>query len=436
MDITHSTQQEQDIIHSTRIGIIGGGQLGLMLSEAAHAMGFASVTVLDPTPQCPASNIAEQIIGSLKDPESLRLLAERSDILTYEIEHINTEALQALKAEETNIKICPSPALLTIIQNKYQQKAFLAQHNIPVAPFLSIDAYADLEYAIQMWGYPLVLKAKKDAYDGRGNARINKAEDITAALEKLLQYPMTDRGHKENQTSPPASPDVDDSNRTIPNRSSSHWACPNGFALGDRELYVEQCLDLEKELGLMTARNACGESVSHPVVEMIHARDICQTVIAPARITQAQLSQAQEIAHRAIDALSGIGIFGVELFLDKAGKIWLNEIAPRPHNLGHYTIEACQTSQYVQHLRAITNLHLTSTAMLYPVAVMENILGTRNGLAKPAWTHDYDQEHVFVHLYGKRETKIDRKMGHITVVGNNLDRVYQQAKEARAVLSI
>ena len=390
LDITHSTQQEQDIIHSTRIGIIGGGQLGLMLSEAARAMGFASVTVLDPTPQCPASYVADQIVGSLKDPQSLRLLAERSDILTYEIEHINTKALQALKAEEINIKICPSPALLTIIQDKYEQKEFLAQHNIPVAPFLSIDAYADLERALQTWGYPLVLKAKKDAYDGRGNARINKAEDIKVALEKL----------------------------------------------GDRELYVEQCLDLEKELGLMTARNARGESVSHPVVEMIHARDICQTVIAPAHITQAQLSQAQEIAHRAIDALAGIGIFGVELFLDKAGKIWLNEIAPRPHNLGHYTIEACQTSQYVQHLRAITNLHLTSTAMLYPVAVMENILGTRNALAKPAWTHDYDQEHVFVHLYGKRETKIDRKMGHITVVGNNLDRVYQQAKEARAALSI
>ena len=390
LDITHSTQQEQDIIHSTRIGIIGGGQLGLMLSEAARAMGFASVTVLDPTPQCPASYVAGQIVGSLKDPQSLRLLAERSDILTYEIEHINTEALQALKAEEINIKICPSPALLAIIQDKYEQKAFLAQHNIPVAPFLAIDSYADLERALQTWGYPLVLKAKKDAYDGRGNARINKAEDIKVALEKL----------------------------------------------GDRELYVEQCLDLEKELGLMTARNARGESVSHPVVEMIHARDICQTVIAPAHITQAQLSQAQEIAHRAIDALAGIGIFGVELFLDKAGKIWLNEIAPRPHNLGHYTIEACQTSQYVQHLRAIANLHLTPTAMLYPVAVMENILGTRNGLAKPAWTHDYDQEHVFVHLYGKRETKIDRKMGHITVVGNNLDRVYQQAKEARAALSI
>lgn len=391
MDTIYPTQtREEEIIHSTRIGIIGGGQLGLMLSEAARVMGFASVTVLDPTPQCPASRVAEQIVGSLKDPQSLRLLAERSDILTYEIEHINTEALQALKTKELNIKIYPSPDLLAIIQNKYRQKEFLAQHNIPVAPFLSIASYADLEHAIQMWGYPLVLKAKKDAYDGRGNARINTAEDIEAALVKL----------------------------------------------GERELYVEQCIDLEKELGLMTARNARGESVSHPVVEMMHARDICQTVIAPAPIAEEQLYQAQEMAHQAIDALSGIGIFGVELFLDKAGKIWLNEIAPRPHNLGHYTIEACQTSQYVQHLRAVTNLHLTSTAMLYPVSVMENILGTRNGPAEPRRIPDYDHEHVFIHLYGKRETKIDRKMGHITVVGNDLDRVYEQAKEARAALSI
>jgi phosphoribosylaminoimidazole carboxylase PurK protein len=235
-----------------------------------------------------------------------------------------------------------------------------------------------------------VLKARKDAYDGRGNARINKVEDVEAALEKL----------------------------------------------GDRELYVERCIDLEKELGLMTARNARGESVSHPVVEMMHVRDICQTVVAPASICEEQLYQAQEIARRAIDVLAGIGIFGVELFLDKGGKIWLNEIAPRPHNLGHYTIEACQTSQYVQHLRAVVNLPLTSTAMLYPVAVMENILGTRDGTAEVVWSRDYDREHVFVHVYGKRETKIDRKMGHITVIGDDLARVYQQAKEARAALSI
>jgi 5-(carboxyamino)imidazole ribonucleotide synthase len=391
LDTTHPTQtQEEETIRSTRIGIIGGGQLGLMLSEAAREMGFARVTVLDPTPRCPASSVAEQIVGSLKDPQSLRLLAERSDILTYEIEHINTEALQALKAEEINIQIYPSPDLLTIIQNKYRQKEFLAQHNIPVAPFLSVDSFKNLEHAIQIWGYPLVLKAKMDAYDGRGNARINTAEDIEEALVKLV----------------------------------------------DRELYVEQCVDLEKELGLMTARNARGETVSHPVVEMIHVRDICQTVIAPARITEEQLSQAQEIARQAIDALSGIGIFGVELFLDKAGKIWLNEIAPRPHNLGHYTIEACQTSQYVQHLRAVLNLHLTSTAMLYPVAVMENILGTRNGPIALRGVPDYDHEHIFVHLYGKRATRIDRKMGHITVVGDNLDQVYQKAKGARAALSI
>src|SRR5262249_20840682 len=158
-----------------RVGIIGGGQLGLMLGEAARAMGFARVTVLDPTPGCPASRVAEQIVGGLKDAGALRLLAGRSDILTYEIEHINTEALQALMAEEVNIQIYPAPDLLAIIQNKYRQKEFLAQHNIPVAPFLAVDSFRDLERAIEMWGYPLVLKARMDAYDGRGNARINTA---------------------------------------------------------------------------------------------------------------------------------------------------------------------------------------------------------------------------------------------------------------------
>ena len=380
--------EEAEIISTTRIGIIGGGQLGLMISEAAIKLGYASITVLDPTPQCPASSVADQIVGSLKDQQALRQLADRSDVLTYEIEHINTEALQTLQNE--GVKIYPAPELLAIIQNKFEQKEFLTRHNIPVAPYMSITAPADIEQAVQAWGYPLVLKAKKDAYDGRGNARINGPDDITPALERL----------------------------------------------GDRELYLEKCLDLDKELGIMIARNERGETSTFPVVEMIHARDICLTVLAPATISAALQQEVQEIALHAIDTLKGIGIFGVEFFLDKQGKIWLNEIAPRPHNSGHYTIEACQTSQFEQQLRAVTNLTLTSTRMLYPVAVMENILGERNGPTAIQWSHDYDHEHVFPHLYGKRETKIDRKMGHITVVGEDLDSVYKQAKEARASLSL
>jgi 5-(carboxyamino)imidazole ribonucleotide synthase len=379
---------EQERIRSTRIGIIGGGQLGLMLSEAARAMGYAGITVLDPTPHCPAAVSAEQIVGSLQDPAALGQLAERSDILTYEIEHISTTALQTLS--DAGACIYPAPQLLAIIQDKYAQKEFMTQHNIPVAAYCAIETRADLERAIAAWGYPLVLKARKDAYDGRGNARINSAADIEPALAKL----------------------------------------------GDRELYVEQCLALQKELGLMIARNARGDTAVYPVVEMQHARDICESVLAPARITPQQAAQAQSMALRAIDCLQGIGIFGVELFLDSAGHLWLNEIAPRPHNLGHYTIEGCVTSQFEQHLRAVTNLTLTSTALRYPAVVMENILGTRNGPAEPRWLTDYDREHVFVHLYGKRETRVDRKMGHLTIVGEDLEQIYQQAKETRATLSI
>ncbi|MBV9256562.1 MAG: ATP-grasp domain-containing protein, partial [Ktedonobacteraceae bacterium] len=285
------TDQEAAIVSSTHIGIIGGGQLGLMTAEAARAMSYGGITVLDPTPRCPASLVAEQIVGSLKDPLAILKLATHADILTYEIEHINTHALLALQAEGT--KISPAPDLLAIIQNKYQQKEFLAQHNIPVAPFMSVDGVADIKHAAELWGYPLVLKAKKDAYDGRGNARINRPDDIAPAREKL----------------------------------------------GERELYVEKCLDLDKEIGLMIARNERGEIVTHPVVEMIHARDICQVVLAPAPIDSSLQLEAQDIARRVLGYLGGIGIFGIEFFLDTAGKIWLNEIAPRPHNLGHYTIE-------------------------------------------------------------------------------------------------
>lgn len=382
------TNQEIAVVSSTRVGIIGGGQLGLMIAEAGRDMGYSGITVLDPITHSPASLAAEQIVGSLKDLMAIRKLANQADILTYEIEHINTDALRTLQAE--GVRIAPSPTILAIIQNKFQQKEFLAQHSIPVAPFMSIDSPADIERAAQLWGYPLVLKAKKDAYDGRGNARINQAQDIAPALEKL----------------------------------------------GERELYVEKCLDLAKEIGLMIARNERGEIVTHPVVEMIHARDICQVVLAPAPIDLSLQLEAQDIARRVLGYLGGVGIFGIEFFLDTAGKLWLNEIAPRPHNLGHYTIEACKTSQFTQLLRAITNLPLGSTDMLYPAAAMINILGERNGTADPYWLDDYDPDNAFVHIYGKRETKVDRKMGHITVVGDDLFDVYKHAQEVRAALSI
>lgn len=351
-------------------------------------MGYASVTVLDPTPQCPASVVAEQIVGNLKDPAALRQLAQQADILTYEIEHINTSVLKAL--QEEGATIYPSPDSLAMIQDKYQQKVFLAEHGIPVAPFQEVFSAKDSERAAHEWGYPLVLKAKKDAYDGRGNARINQPQDIEQAIARM----------------------------------------------GKRELYVEKCLDIDKEIGLMIARNQRGEIATHPVVQMLHERDICQTVLAPVPIAAALQREAQDIAIQTAGYLEGAGIFGIEMFLDTTGAIWLNEIAPRPHNLGHYSIEACQTSQYEQHLRAITNLPLKPTDMLYPVAVMVNILGTRNGPAQPEWIGAYNPEHVYVHMYGKRETKVDRKMGHITVVGDKLAAVYRQAMEARAALSI
>jgi 5-(carboxyamino)imidazole ribonucleotide synthase len=382
-------KQDAEIIASTRIGIIGGGQLGLMLSEAAHKMGFAGVTVLDPTPNSPASSVAKQIVGSLKDPAAIRQLAEQADILTYEIEHISVPALLELLDEGRVIH--PAPSLLAVIQNKFRQKQFLSGRGIPVAPFLAVSSRADIEQvAASWWGYPLVLKAKKDAYDGRGNARINGPEEIDAAMAKL----------------------------------------------GDRELYVERGLNLEKELGVMIGRNERGDIVTYPVVEMIHARDICQDVLVPANIPIELQVEAQAIARKAVGYLNGVGIFGVELFLDTSERLWLNEIAPRPHNLGHYTIEGCVTSQYEQHLRAICNLTLGSPALRYPAVAMINILGERNGPAQPHWPEQYDHEHVFIHLYGKRETKVDRKMGHITVVGDDFATTYAQAKEMRAALSI
>jgi phosphoribosylaminoimidazole carboxylase len=351
------------------IGILGGGQLGRMLAFAARRMGM-SVAVLDPDPEAPGGQVANQhVVGSFRDPALIRELASGCDVVTVEIEHVDTAALEALEAE--GIPIQPSAATIRLIQDKYAQKVHFAAHGIPVAPFREVQDEAAARAAIMEFGLPLMLKSKRMAYDGRGNYVLQNPDDLPQAFA----------------------------------------------ALGETELYAEAWIPFTKELAVMVARGLDGTLVDYPVVETIQRDNICHTVIAPGQISPASAVDAREIARQAVASLRGAGIYGVELFLLPDGQVILNEIAPRPHNSGHYTIEACVTSQFEQHLRAITGLSLGDPSLKVGAAAMINVLGgetfddTRHALESAL-----SLPNAAVHWYGKRVSRPGRKMGHITLI--------------------
>ena len=350
------------------LGIIGGGQLGMMLTEAAKNMplDISKIIVLDPTENCPASKVgAEQIVSDFKDESSIRELAERSDIITYEIESGNSTVLKKL---EPTCEINPSPETLEIIQDKLTQKKFLDENNIPVAKFSEISSTSDLETKISELSLPVLLKVRKDAYDGRGNFKIDSTDQILTAMNIFEGKP----------------------------------------------LMVEEFVDFKMEVSVIAARNTNGEIQTYPVVENIHEDNILKMTIAPARISAEISKNAEEIAHKTMEVLHGAGVFGIEMFVTNSNKVLINEIAPRVHNSGHHTLQSSKTSQFEQHLRAILGLNLGSTELLHPT-IMYNILGPKNfkGVYK---TPTINFDNAFLKMYGKLESKPKRKIGHVNLV--------------------
>ncbi len=372
-----------------RIGIVGGGQLGRMLAFEAKKMGFM-VTVTDPTSASPAGQVAdEQIIAPYNDETAIRQLAEKSDFLTFEVELANAKVLDELTKK--GIQVNPSAKTLEIIKDKLKQKEFLKNVKIPIADFIAIESREDILKAARKFDYPLLLKARFDAYDGRGNVLIKGEKDIEKGLEKL----------------------------------------------SGRKLYIEKFVPFIKELAIMIARNTKGEIVSYPVVETIHKNNICHMVLAPAPVDKKVQKKVQLLAKKVMQKLKGAGVFGIEMFLDRKNRIYINEIAPRVHNSGHYTIEACITSQFEQHIRAITGMPLGKTTMVTPAAVMINILGQRQGKSEIVGLDDaLNIPNVSIHVYGKMDTKLERKMGHITVIDYDLKSAYKKALRARKLISI
>lgn len=361
------------------VGVLGGGQLGKMLCQAASQMGI-KVAILDPLKDCPANSVChEHVVGSFSDGDAVREFAKRCDVLTVEIEHVDAVTLE--KLEKQGVVCEPKASTIMIIQDKYRQKDHFSKFGIPLPDFVEVDTLSSIEKAGEMFGYPLMVKSKRLAYDGRGNAVAHEKNELSSVVSSL-----------------------------------------GGFEHG---LYVERWTTFTKELSVIVARSRDGCTVCYPVVETIHKDNICHVVEAPAEIPEKMKKLATSVAERAIKSLEGAGVFAVELFLTNDNQVLLNEVAPRPHNSGHHTIEACYTSQYEQHLRAILGLPLGDTAMKAPAAIMYNILGEDEGDSGFVLAHQLIKRALSipgasVHWYAKPEIRKQRKMGHVTIVGPSL----------------
>jgi len=372
----------------TTVGVVGGGQLGRMLGEAATPLGIELV-VSDPTPDAPAAPVVrDQVVGDFGDEETIRTLAERADYLTFEIELADPDALERA-SEATGTPVHPDPETLRTIQDKLVQKRRLHEAGVPVPAFRAVDSVADLRAALGDLGYPAMLKAREGGYDGRGNVPVESSGDVASA-----------------------------------------------FGAIDGPAMVEEFVDYDRELAVMGCVGN-GERDTFPVTETIHEAEILRTTVSPARTDEAVRERAREVTHSVLDVLSGRGVFGVELF-EVDGEILLNEIAPRPHNSGHWTIEGCHTSQFEQHLRGVVGLPLGTTEQRAPTA-SANILGDveMRQPARLAGVEDVlTRDQLALHWYGKDEVYQLRKMGHVTLAGESdptalLDTVCNAVTELR-----
>ena len=351
------------------IGILGGGQLGRMMAISAKEMGYR-IAVLEPKKDSPCGQVADvEVISEYNDLEGARQLAKQCDVLTYEFENIDHKTAEWL---EKNLYLPQGYKLLQITQHRALEKEAIQSLEIPVAPFRIIHHFEDLSEAINEIGVPSVLKTCRGGSDGKGQVVIHAMDEVNSAFEELK-----DKG----------------------------------------ELVLEKWISFEKELSVIVTRNVSGEVTTFPVAENIHQNNILHQSIVPARVSKDIQDKAKELAMKLANGLEMIGTLAVEMFLTKSGEIYVNELAPRPHNSGHYTIDACETSQFEQHIRAICDLPLGKTNLLKPV-VMVNILGEH---VPDIMDKLPEFDSIKLHLYGKEEAKTGRKMGHINVLADSVD---------------
>ncbi len=375
-----------------KIGIIGGGQLGKMMILDAKRLGFYCIT-LDPSLDCPSHAISdEHIQAAFDDRDAIRQLAERSDVVTYEFEHIDAKFLNILEDEGYNIY--PSPKSLLLIQDKLLQKNTLSAAGILVPDYMNIESFKELEEAMNIYGGQAMLKARCGGYDGKGNALIESKDMLKTAYDQL--------------------------------------------GAGKIPLMIERLVSFEKEVSVLACRGIEGEIVIYPVGENHHKNSILDETLVPAKIEEHAYQDALDIAKKVMDVFHGVGMFCIELFVTKEGQVLVNEVAPRPHNSGHYTIEGCVTSQFEQHIRAITGLPFGSSKLRAPT-VMKNLLGeekTYGNTVVSGLVKAYQDNDVKVHIYGKKTSSPYRKMGHITVCCDDVDTALMKARTAYNAINI
>jgi 5-(carboxyamino)imidazole ribonucleotide synthase len=349
------------------IGVLGGGQLGRMFAMAARRLGYR-VHTLAPDHDTPTGQIADvEVNASYDDLAAVSAFARAVDVVTFEFENVSAAAVA--EAERHAI-VRPNGRSLAIAQHRLKEKSFLVEHGLPVAPFAAVRAAADLEPAIARAGCPSVLKTATSGYDGKGQIRIADAGELAGAWD----------------------------------------------ALGRREAVLEAFIDLDREISVIGARGVGGEWSHFGPIENAHARHILDVSVAPASVEAATAALAVDITHRVMDALDYVGVLCIEFFIARDGRLLVNELAPRPHNSGHLTFDACRTSQFEQQLRAVCGLPLGSPDMLQPAAAMANLLGDLWDDGEPDWSAALALPDVKLHLYGKSTPRPGRKMGHLTVL--------------------
>ena len=369
-----------------RLGILGGGQLGRMLIQEAINLNVTT-KVLDPDKDAPCKHLADLfVIGSLTDYETVYNFGKHTDLLTIEIEKVNVDALEQLEKE--GVLVYPQSRVIRLIQDKGLQKQFFKENDIPTAAFQMISSREGLRQVDAP--FPYIQKLRKDGYDGKGVFKLNSEADLKKAF--------------------------------------------------DAPSILEECIDFEKEIAVIVARNADGEIKTFPCVEMDFNPDanLVEFLMSPSSYNSEILERADQLAISLAESLKIVGILAVEMFLTKDGHILVNEIAPRPHNSGHQTIEGNYTSQFAQHLRAIFNLPLGDTRSISN-AIMINLLGEKGyeGLADYEGINDILQlDGVYVHLYGKKFTKPFRKMGHVTIIDNDREKAIEKARFVQKTLKV
>lgn len=368
------------------LGILGSGQLGRMFALEAKRIGYR-VHTYSPEEDSPSGQVADlEFLGNYDDVERAKEFARGVDVVTFEFENISSEVAKAL---EEIVPTRPNARSLYIAQNRLREKTFLKYHRLPVTPFAKIDSEKSALHAVSDLGLPLVLKTAGFGYDGKGQTIVNTADQFIEVFVKM----------------------------------------------GDEEAIAEKFIEFEMEISVVAARGIDGDFAAYPPVQNTHRRHILDITIAPAPISSHLALEATKLTRSVMEKLEYVGTLCVEFFVTREGQLLINEIAPRPHNSGHWTIDACVTNQFEQQVRAICGLPLGSADQLQPAGML-NLLGDIWSNGEPDWGEVLKDRNAKLHLYGKREARIGRKMGHITVTANTLEVVEKKLERLKNILRI